>query len=327
MNAFAAKMGWLGVVLACLGAAIAADIGMETQMSATEVPPDRPVLPPPIPLLELSLGFRQIVSDFYWLGAIQYAGSSKNGERGVDFQDAWGYGAITTELDPGFLTQYFVYHYALTRARRADLILKANCIMKRGIEGGITDWEPAFFLAFNTYFHLGDFAAAARYMKLASENPTAPGQIRGLASRLAAESGDMNFAREMVRSQMKDMLGNKNLKFTPEKRREIERDFAERLRLIDMQEIINRLDKLVAAFRQREGRAPLNLQELVAKGDLQQIPADPTGGQFELNEEGEVRSTVGNRFILFGKEKLSNLQHQGEKFVCPKPARIRRPVD
>ena len=56
---------------------------------------------------------------------------------------------------------------------------------------------------------------------------------------------------------------------------------------------IRRLDDAVAAYRDATGRAPATLQELTAAGIVDAIPRDPFGGHFELDEEGEVRSSTG----------------------------------
>jgi hypothetical protein len=61
------------------------------------------------------------------------------------------------------------------------------------------------------------------------------------------------------------------------------------------------VDRAVAAFQARQGRAPFGLEELVVAGDLPALPVDPLGGQISLDLKGRAvsSSTMGLRLKLF----------------------------
>jgi hypothetical protein len=51
------------------------------------------------------------------------------------------------------------------------------------------------------------------------------------------------------------------------------------------------LEKAVEHFRERLGRLPRHLDELVKQGVVREIPSDPYGGTFYLTPEGGVKTT------------------------------------
>ena len=51
------------------------------------------------------------------------------------------------------------------------------------------------------------------------------------------------------------------------------------------------LEQAVEAYRGRFGFAPADLSELVKRGVLGELPTDPYGGVFYLNDQGKVWTT------------------------------------
>ncbi len=61
---------------------------------------------------------------------------------------------------------------------------------------------------------------------------------------------------------------------------------------IELERELQRVDASIAAFKEREGRLPQTLRELVDRGDLDAIPMDPLGGEIILGQDGRSRSTA-----------------------------------
>jgi len=47
----------------------------------------------------------------------------------------------------------------------------------------------------------------------------------------------------------------------------------------------------VSIFKEKYGRIPKNLNELVMKGIIESIPKDPYGGEFYIDKNGTIETT------------------------------------
>jgi hypothetical protein len=61
------------------------------------------------------------------------------------------------------------------------------------------------------------------------------------------------------------------------------------------------LQQAVVRYRQRYGRSPAALAELVMTGLIIKLPVDPYGGEFYLDEDGKVQTT--SKFRLLSQHK------------------------
>jgi len=63
---------------------------------------------------------------------------------------------------------------------------------------------------------------------------------------------------------------------------------------------IQRLERAVAAYRERFGEYPAQASDLVRSGILRRLPAEPHGGEYMISAEGGVRSNrVTGRLKVF----------------------------
>ena len=58
-----------------------------------------------------------------------------------------------------------------------------------------------------------------------------------------------------------------------------------------MENVLQKLDREVASFDERNGRLPKHITELVWSGQLTAIPDDPLGGDIYMGEDGRTYST------------------------------------
>jgi hypothetical protein len=66
---------------------------------------------------------------------------------------------------------------------------------------------------------------------------------------------------------------------------------------------VRKIEKTVDEFKTIFQRSPRSIDELQAKGYLTEIPVDPYGGTFYIDEKGKVRSTSKFAFGVAGKAR------------------------
>jgi tetratricopeptide (TPR) repeat protein len=177
-------------------------------------------------------------------------------------------------LDPYNMDAYYfaqaVYTWELGR------VDEVNHLLEQGMAHRTWDpWIP-FYLGFNYAYFLKDYSKAAIYMQRAAEISGNP-LYANLAARYFYESEQpdlgLAFLETMILTAKK-----KTVRQTYEMRRDS---------LLAVMEIESALE----AYRNRFGIFPSDLSRLVQAGLLPNLPADPYGGTFYLDEHGKVRTT------------------------------------
>jgi hypothetical protein len=238
-----------------------------------------------------SFGLRSLVADITFLEAIQVYGARKVGQsyaeglaedrrlaRLLDY---------STELDPQFRGAYRFGGNALIHATpdgKAAGVFAAEALLARGLVNRPDDWRIAFLLGFIRNYYLNKRAEAASHFAVAASLPGAPKYIPFLATRLAADVGDLGFAEQLAQVMLSQA--------TEEATRH---EWEDRLLDLAMERHLRAIEAALAKFAARTGHPPRHLQDLVAAGELAAIPAEPRGGAYELDEKGAPRSTVRER--------------------------------
>jgi hypothetical protein len=182
-------------------------------------------------------------------------------------------------LDPYNMDGYYFAQAILTwDSGKPDL---ANSLLEYGMKYRDWDWYLPFYAGFNYAYFLKDYANAAKHYRRAAE---LSGQelFMNLAGRYMHESGrtDMAIAYldSMEKSARQDAI-KKNLS-------------VRKTAFIGSR----RIEKARDAFRERVGRLPGSLDELVSSGYLDKMPKDPYGGSFFISPDGRISSTSGFSF-------------------------------
>ena len=133
----------------------------------------------------VSLGFDKLIADFFWLAFVTYVGDKS--QRNVDhYSRSEKYIELITSLDPLFSSAYWFAAFTIggeqSNPRRAAEILDA------GIEQNPDNWYIPFIAGINQYLYAGDYAAAARYYRIAASYPGAPRWLLGQAKILESDS-------------------------------------------------------------------------------------------------------------------------------------------
>jgi len=233
---------------------------------------------PPEAMRLLALEYRDLVADLIFSRTTSFHGGVlKRGEQ----LDAQTWRAIyqrldaSSRLDPYFVDPYYFGQAVLTWD--AQMPREANALLDRGRRYRTEDWVMPFFMGFNAFYFLHDKSQGAAYLMEAARRPGSPPLAGLLAARLSSESngGETAIAFLQELEAQTDDQGTKE---------EIRRRIGA-LRGIWI------LEQAVEAYRGRFGLAPVDLTELVKRGVLGDIPTDPYGGVFYLNDQGKVWTT------------------------------------
>lgn len=182
------------------------------------------------------------------------------------------------ELDPGLTSAYVLG--GVVAPRGTAEIPQGILFLKDYAARSPQDWRIPFWIGLN-YLQLGDSLKAAEYYQRASALPGAPGHLRSLAAWAYYEADEPELALAYLKG-IAETVQDSGL------RASLDRKLAWLTNLV-------LLEHNVREFHEQSGTWPGNLQELVDAGLLDQIPEDPWGGGYVLDEEwykspGRVRS-------------------------------------
>lgn len=177
-------------------------------------------------------------------------------------------------LDPYNTDAYYFAQASFTW--ELGRIKEVNHLLEQGVTHRTWDpWLP-FYLGFNYAYFLKDYEQGARYMKKAAERSGNP-LFTKLAARYFFEAQQSNFGLAFLETMIKSAK-NEGIRQTYRMRR-------------DALLAVVQLEKAIGDYLAQIGRSPESLQELVRAGILKQIPVDPYGGKFYLDENRKVRSS------------------------------------
>lgn len=240
------------------------------------------------PAIRLSFG------NLYWLSTVQYLGDSEAHRRGVP--KLLPLVDLVTDLDPQHGYAYQTAGIVLSGYGRLD---ESERILRKGMERGPNWWSYPYYIAFNHFFYRGDYAEGARWAEIAAKTPGASPNVSHLALAMRVKSGDPDHAilfLAELRDTAKDDVTAQALE--------------EQYKLALLQRDFRVLDAAVEAFRAARGRPPARLQELVAAGLVDRIPAnDPFGGTYELRD-GQVHATGRDHRFAPPEQGRLHLQRQ-----------------
>ncbi|TWJ19381.1 hypothetical protein [Geobacter argillaceus] len=188
------------------------------------------------------------------------------------------------KLDPYNMDGYYFAQAILTwDLGKAAL---ANEFLEYGMKYRDWDWYLPFYAGFNYAYFLKDHDNAARHYRRAAEL-SGQALFMNLAGRYMRESGRTDMAIAYLdamakgarQESIKKVLNTRKAAFIAARKIELARD----------------------AYREKHGRLPGSVEDLLAGGYLKQVPQDPYGGRFYLAADGNVASTSGFSFAGAGK--------------------------
>ena len=257
---------------------------------------DIPALPAEVSR-PFSFGLRSVVADFTFLEAIQVLGGIKTPRTaaGGAADDRLLDRLLTysTDLDPKFAGAYRFAGNAMPRRstdEKMTNVLQAETILKKGAQERPDDWRIPFELGFIQSYYLGRFAEAAVNLGAAAHTPGAPAYLGLLATRAAADAGELDLAERMATVMASEA--------TEEATQE---EWSKRLVDLRMERDLRKIEVAIARYRARTGALPPSLAALAKSGDLPRIPDEPHGGRYQLDAKGEPSSTAAQRLRIRGR--------------------------
>ena len=157
-------------------------------------------------LKPFTLGYNQLVADFFWIRAISYFGD----ELKASGQYPWLYHILdlVTTLDPNFKWPY--YFGAMVLSLEANQVEKSNIILRKAMKSHPDEWKYPFYLGFNYWYHYDDPATAAPYIEIAARLPGAPAYLRTFPATLYSKAGHIKtaitFLEEMENSAQDEQV-------------------------------------------------------------------------------------------------------------------------
>jgi hypothetical protein len=239
----------------------------------------------PTPLLRIaSLGFDGLVSDALFLKGLMFIGNSL--DRNVKPSEwRWFLTIMNTaaDLDPYFQDPYYLGNANLTWG--AGMINETNLLLEKGRRARIWDAEIPFYLGFNYFYFLKDNDKASIYLIEASRKPGADPVLARIAVNLAFKGNrtknSIDFLVELIKKT---------------EDRSLRKRYETRLKALNA---VLFLEKAIEQYRTKFKRRPAALQDLVTSGVLSNLPDDPYGGQFYMEQSsGAIRSTNDQKWFL-----------------------------
>jgi tetratricopeptide (TPR) repeat protein len=235
-----------------------------------------------------TFGFQNLFADLSWLGAVQVAGTRKLTRNEYDRLALMIQTVI--HFDPRFKVPYLLGGLILGDSQ--PHVQEALKILDQGRANHPDDWRFPFYVGYLRYFSLGDPMEGGKALESAAKIDGSPPYLPLLAARMFSEGRKpetaLRFLTEMVHQE------NDPARLEVLKRR-IREVVAER----DMQ----MLEEAVEAYREKTGRLPKELSDLVREGMVARVPEEPHGGRYLLSPDGGIRSTlVRQRLEVFRKQ-------------------------
>lgn len=240
----------------------------------------------------LSLGYEGLLADIYWTRAVQYFGN-KHHMHARDYRLLAPLLEITTYLDPHLVVAYeFGANFLSPRPPDgAGEPQRAIQLMENGIRSNPDEWRLYYNLGFIYYFELQDYPRASEAFARGAERPGAHPFLKVLAAKMAQNAGEIETAR-MLWITTFESTSDEHIKFNA----------ATHLKALQSDENVILLEKLVQLYREKTGRVPRSLVDLVYANMLSDIPLDPAGRPYKLTTEGrvEVRNPDDIPFVTKG---------------------------
>jgi hypothetical protein len=189
-------------------------------------------------------------------------------------------------LDPYNMDAY--YFDQATIVWGAGQVRATNELLEYGMRHRTWDYYLPFFAGFNYAYFLKDYENAARCYKRVGEL-TGSDLTMNLAGRYLYEAGKTQLAVDYL-SLMVKTASNGALR----------KSLQTRLQAFLG---VRKIEKAADEFRSRFKHSPRTIDELRMNGYLTEIPVDPYGGTFYIDEHGKVRSTSKFAFGVVERTK------------------------
>jgi hypothetical protein len=225
-----------------------------------------------------SLEFKGVVADYLMLQAMTFMGERIGENRKLSPQEWQHLHRLLmkiTIIDPAFWDPYVLAETMLVW--QAGMIEETNELLLAAAQHRPWDYRPYYFLGFNSFYFKKDVVRGAEYLRKAARKPNCPDYLRSLAARLSLYSNEtavgILFLEDLIQETSQE-----------ESRAYLGKRLAA-LRAIRI------LEKAVDEYAATLHKNPAIVADLLQHGFLDEIPAEPYGGEWVIMENGRVYTT------------------------------------
>ena len=235
----------------------------------------------PAVLTRLALSYDALVSDLYWIRAIQhYGGTRLSAGRDRSYDLLYPLLDLTTSLDPNFNIAYEFGAFFLSEKPpggpgRSDLAIR---LLEKGMGARPDRFQYPYDIGF-VHYRDGDYARAAEWFMRAAKTSGARKEgeradlwLEPLAAATLATGGDTKSSRLMYEPLLESDAAW------------IRNDARRRLQQLDAIDQIAQLEQLVRDYERRFGDPPSEWNDMVRSGLLRGVPVDPAGHPYVLKQ-------------------------------------------
>ena len=225
----------------------------------------------------VSLGNRPLMADLIYLWAIQYFSNTAVTDRYDHMEHVF---SIIAELDPRYVDPYLIG--AMIASDEGGDIEKAFRILELGLEKNPGQWIFLWEAGHYALMRLKDFERAREYFKRAMEIPGAPPITRRLYANASTELSDYPTALKHW-GEIYETTDDERVK-------KIATNHLYRVYATIHTES---LTEALGAYRERIGRNPDSLSDLVKMGLIESLPRDLDGNDYVYDPAtGEITTAV-----------------------------------
>jgi len=233
-------------------------------------------------LKAISLGHAPLVADVVYLWAIQYYSDYDREDRYRYVEHVFG--DVIGELDPAYTDPCWLGAIILsTEAQDVDGGLR---LLDKGFERNPRAWILPFLAGWECD-RVKRFEQAAVYFDHAAKAPGAPPELFRLKAGMTARTGNL---REAI-ARWKDVIDD------PRNDAGARAIAARQIRTLTVQADTKDLDAAIAVYRERNGRPPVRLEDLVRAGILRSLPQDPDGRAYVYDPTTAAVSSAASRVL------------------------------
>ena len=228
-------------------------------------------------LKRLSLGYDGLLADIYWTRVVQYYGG-KHHAGGGRYELLWPLLNITSQLDPHIIPVYEFGGTFLSTPppNGAGLPQRAIDLVEYGIRNNPDDWHLYYDLGY-LYYDLKDYPGAANAFERGSRVPNAHPFLKVLAAQAAQHGGEAQTAK---------MLWSAIYQTTQD--HYIRENAFWHLRALRADQDCAELERIIEIYRDSKGHFPGSFADMERAGLLQGVPTDPTGNEYQLDDQGHA---------------------------------------
>ena len=255
-------------------------------------------------LNHFTAGLTSIVADLLWIECVQYTGKHVRTDNDLTWMKKMIWTVV--RLDPYFTGVYLdgaIFLSSLQSDQQAAIEL-----LERGFIMNPRAWElPHQIAMIHLVSRRGDYGAdrlALHYLTMSAATGNAPNHVADLASKLQSDYDLFEIEEEMWTRILEE--GGR-----------LKRDLAIRkLRELELRKACHAFNNAVQTYRERKGRAPATLDDLLTSQLIGGVPEDPLGGRFFIAPDGAVHNTslldaekerlIGRMRIALGEYEKTN---------------------